>query len=774
MKPSMGGARAGGEATAPGRPSWALPLAVYAILLLSFALGLYRLGYQAALGDDAFSLVIVGKGLGDLLRLSASEPHRPVFYVLLWAWVRLAGDGEFAARFVAVWWGLVATALTYRLGARLLGGLGGVLAALLLAASPLFVAYSQQARMYTMVVALGLASMWFVQRILTDGPGGTRMVRAGYLVSTLLAVATHFFAFFIVAAQNMLVVPEMLFRRQWFVLRVWMGLQVLWLVAYLPWVAVALPTLSSYGNELVSQPGSEQALLRTLRAFVLGEPAPAGLDWLLVCAAALLALGVYACWRRRQWLPVAYCFLPPVLVFLASLYRPMYYERYMLVSLPGFALVTAAGGAWLFGRRRWLLAMALAVPVAAAVAVLPGYYAETRYASAADLRGLVGYLDALAQPVAVVVTNLPPSDPTYQYYYRGSSPLVYLPESGDAAGVTGRLAGLAAEHSEVWYLPYGAERALIEPWLDSHGVKVSDQWYANARLVRYVFPPRPAAAPAVSLDARFEQGIRLTGYTLAASTVQPGQPVIVTLYWQVEAAPARRYKVFAQLLDGQDRLWGQQDSEPGNGTRPTTSWRPGALIPDIYGILVLPGTAPQDLRLVVGLYDAATGARLKLAGAGVGAGDSVALGTLRVVSAPEPLGFASFGVQRRLNLEVDGASGLRLVGVNVEQLGGSGPASTFHGGQVMHVTLFWRASSGGGQVPTAKLVLTGPDGASLAVQEGPLAPSDYPPSRWPVGEVIRDQRYVFLPGEVKPGTGALTLSLGVWSTRLATVQLEGK
>ncbi|MDP3047009.1 MAG: hypothetical protein Q8O07_05970, partial [Chloroflexota bacterium] len=82
--------------------------------------------------------------------------------------------------------------------------------------------------------------------------------------------------------------------------------------------------------------------------------------------------------------------------------------------------------------------------------------------------------------------------------------------------------------------------------------------------------------------------------------------------------------------------------------------------------------------------------------------------------------------------------------------------------------------SGGGEVPTARLALAGPDGASLAVQEGPLAPSDYPPSRWPAGEVIRDQRYLFLPGEVKPGTGALTLSLSFWSTRLATVQLEAK
>jgi mannosyltransferase len=753
----------------PGRDR-AIRLAVYAILLLSFALGLYRLGYQAALGDDAFSLVIAGRGLDELLRLSASEPHPPVFYLLLWAWVRLAGDGEFAARFLSVWWGLLAAALTYRLGGQTLGGPAGVLAAMLLVISPLFVAYSQQARMYTMVVALGLASMWFAQRILTDGSGSGRRVRAGYVVATLLAVASHFFALFIVATQNLLVAPGLFYRRQWASLMSWFALQGVWIAAYLPWVGVALPTLSSYGNELVSQPTLVQAYSRTFRAFVLGESAPAGCEWLPLGAALLLALGVYACWHGRKWLPLAYCLLPPLLVFLASLYRPMYYERYMLASLPGFVLVMAAGGAWLVNSRRWLLPIALVVPVAAAVAALPGYYAETRYASAADLRGLVGYLVALAPTDAVVLTNLPPSDPTYQYYYRGSRPLVYLPESGDAAVLAGRLGDLAARHSELWYLPYGANRTIIEPWLDSHGAKVSDQWYGNARLVRYVFPPEPAATPAVTVDARLEQGIRLAGYTLAASVVQPGRPVTFALYWQVDAPPARRYKVFAQLLDGQDRLWGQQDSEPGNGSRPTTSWQPGSMIADTYGMVLSPGTAPQDLRLIVGLYDAETGARLRFAGGG----DSVTLGTLRVAPTAAPLDVAAYGIQQRLDLVVDAASGLRLTGLNVERVGGSGPASAFLAGQVIRVTLFWEAGAGGRESPAAKLQLAGPDGASLAVQEGLLAPADYPPSRWLAGEIVRDQRYLFLPGEMKPGAGALTLSLGAWSARLATIQLEGK
>jgi hypothetical protein len=92
----------------------------------------------------------------------------------------------------------------------------------------------------------------------------------------------------------------------------------------------------------------------------------------------------------------------------------------------------------------------------------------------------------------------------------------------------------------------------------------------------------------------------------------------------------------------------------------------------------------------------------------------------------------------------------------------------------MHVTLFWEAKAGGSEAPTARLALTGAGGETLAVAEGLVAPADYPPAEWLAGEIIRDQRYLFLPGEVKTGAGALTISLGGWSTRLASLQLEGR
>src|SRR5439155_20847121 len=90
-----------------------LPLAVgvpeAAILLLAFAVRIYRLGAQSLWVDEAFS--INGARLGPLLS-GVQDPGQPPLYgVLLALWVPLAGAGEFAARYLSLIAGVAAVAL---------------------------------------------------------------------------------------------------------------------------------------------------------------------------------------------------------------------------------------------------------------------------------------------------------------------------------------------------------------------------------------------------------------------------------------------------------------------------------------------------------------------------------------------------------------------------------------------------------------------------------------------------------------------------------------
>ena len=71
-----------------------------AIVLLSFALRLYTLGDANVWWDEAYSVWLARMPLADVLRITAADVHPPLYYALLHGWIRLAGDGEFAIRFL--------------------------------------------------------------------------------------------------------------------------------------------------------------------------------------------------------------------------------------------------------------------------------------------------------------------------------------------------------------------------------------------------------------------------------------------------------------------------------------------------------------------------------------------------------------------------------------------------------------------------------------------------------------------------------------------------
>jgi hypothetical protein len=127
--------------------------------------------------------------------------------------------------------------------------------------------------------------------------------------------------------------------------------------------------------------------------------------------------------------------------------------------------------------------------------------------------------------------------------------------------------------------------------------------------------------------------ISLRGYQVDTKSVSPGQILSLSLYWETIAQPDRDYKVFVQLMSPEGQLVAQRDSQPLDGFRPTSTWRPGQEITDRYGLL-LPDALPSGVyQLVVGMYDGETGDRLKVSGEGIQAGaDMILLAEIQVSS----------------------------------------------------------------------------------------------------------------------------------------------
>jgi hypothetical protein len=145
------------------------------------------------------------------------------------------------------------------------------------------------------------------------------------------------------------------------------------------------------------------------------------------------------------------------------------------------------------------------------------------------------------------------------------------------------------------------------------------------------------AADAVPLGLGFEEGVHLVGYDRSADALAAGETLYLTLYWRAREPVEQRYKVFTHLLgeaynaESGGFVWGQQDNEPVNGARPTTTWRSGEVIEDVYALHVTPGAPPGTYTVEVGLYDPATLRRLRVLDEGGQPGaDHVVLGSVRI------------------------------------------------------------------------------------------------------------------------------------------------
>ncbi|GAB4526447.1 MAG: hypothetical protein Kow0063_00720 [Anaerolineae bacterium] len=136
-----------------------------------------------------------------------------------------------------------------------------------------------------------------------------------------------------------------------------------------------------------------------------------------------------------------------------------------------------------------------------------------------------------------------------------------------------------------------------------------------------VLPEPILEAPPVSfpVDALITPEIALQGYEI--SRIGP-DTVRLTLVWQAMAPTSRELKVSARLVDGDDQLIAQTDGVPVHFTYPTTAWRPGEFISDVYDLSLPPNLRPGEYRPVVILYDPAQ--------------DAVEVGRLTLATIPLP------------------------------------------------------------------------------------------------------------------------------------------
>lgn len=629
---------------------------VLPLLLVTFALRIYRLPQLSLRGDEAATVFEAGVEWEELLRaLSKPGPHQPLYHLALHGWMKLAGDGELAVRYLTLISGVLLVPLIYVLGRCLFPGELGraALWTLLLAAiNPMLIWDAQDNRMYPLLAVFNLASFYFSLAILQQRGGWRAWL--SYVVSAALALYTHYLAFFVLLTENVLWgilvwrFPHRLQR-----ISRWIAAQMAVAALFVPWFLKAMPRVTRYTTDFLPPVSRGELLRRTLVGLSLGLSVDAqsgtilGLGFLGIAVLGLLTLSR----REREegsltsnglteaqslLVLLTYLVVPIACIALFSSLRfPIFDERYIMLSLPPYLLILGRGLSNLSrpGLRRWMAAIGLVWILVASGYSLRNYYFIARYMKGTDWRSYVARLLECAQPGDVLIQNYP--DPGLTYHLRGRIPRVLLPTgyAVDVQATETKLRRLIETRSRIWlqpqrYAEWDSE-GLVEAWLDRHALKVGEERFGNVRLALYL-PPRTFQQMIWPVRAVLGDQVWLLGYTLEREgdvqnrrlsdplqfletlSLRPGDRLYLTLFWQPQVRLRDNYTVFVHLYDGSMRIWAQKDSLPVEGTYPTRQWQVGEIIVDRYALTLPQDTPAGTYRLGVGIYLLETGARLSV------------------------------------------------------------------------------------------------------------------------------------------------------------------
>ena len=584
------------------------------LLLVAFGLRVYRLGYQELRGDEAFGYFFSRQSYADIIRqtMALREPHPVASYFVSRAWMTWVGDSEFALRFVGLCWSVLAVALLYRLACALgLNRSVGMLGAALLALSPYAIWHSQDARMYNMSLALTLASTWLALEAMRRR--GWRYWGA-YILVSWLALHTHYFAVFILLAQNVFFLGQALLvangrRRVW----QWLGAQLAIAVLYLPWLLTVRSILAGYrGN--VDSPAFGALLQRILSVFAAGESSPpqaralaAGICGALMMLGLVRLLAGNAPARRAAALLALYLAVPVLALWLSSRNRPIFNERYLVAAVPACYLLLAATISPIHSARRAALWQGLkAFGIAGLTVLLLGasislhrYYTDPAYSKTLGWRELARTVGLLAAGLPVDQTRIAQNypDPTLWYYYREPVGHLVLPPAGeDRVGAQHEVRGLADQGVRRVILPQHSM-----PWWDNAEIAATalaqeytliDERPVGAWQVQtYTRPPQNPTP----VGAAFQGGLTLESATVEPADVPAGSVLAVYIGWTGSPQGLTgTEKVTLQVLDAQSKVVAQRD-EPFAASAVGGS-------PITYGILLPQEVSPGAYRVIAALY----------------------------------------------------------------------------------------------------------------------------------------------------------------------------
>lgn len=544
--------------------------------IVGLALRLATIDTRGLWLDEALTVRQAKQSIPEIIASLSGGVHPPFFHILMHYWVSLVGTAEAPVRVFALIFGVASIPVAYWVGMRMFDLRVARISAGLLALWPYHIWYSQEARMYSMLMFFGLLSVGCLYMAMERG--GFWRWTAFWFVTTLGAFVHYFFLFLIFGEALYFIFYEVIGRelslrrndrpRASLVhpLIVFSDIPSLgpWLVAN----GLVVAAMGAWSVFAVFGAGDNSALLNSVSSGGLGygqagasfairfndigtmvTESVAGFHsppmmyamvamWPLAIYVLLLLFDLMGPMRRRTRLLLWSASGIPMVWMLGMFQGQVLTSRYFMPLLAPVLILVAAVIAWMPDRtRKFVLAAGLVLALVAYADQSFNPNNLMRY----DNRLAIGSVAAHFKPGDTIIFEPFYTDALFEYYLPKELPAYGFPQYGENGSVRDAkveigedLQRVTGDSKRVWLIlsfqnieKLRGDAYNTEMWFLRHGYKVAEtHQYNQVQVIRYdaVGATGTAASThASSTPARAGNagGVPATTATGAAGGVRP-------------------------------------------------------------------------------------------------------------------------------------------------------------------------------------------------------------------------------------------------------------
>jgi len=310
--------------------------------------------------DEAFGSYLIRFDFWHIATYTAHDVHPPLYYWALKVWSLLFGNTEIGLRSMSIFFGAMTVVFVFLIVLRLWGRRTAYAALLLLIISPVFIRYSQEARMYTMLTAEIVAATYmliYAQHSKKRWPWVAYgvLIAAGMWTQYMAALAwiAHWaWRFWEVRkpGESLKKTVKKVCGKQW--LQAY-GLAVLLFLPWLPFLAFQFSVVQGFGFWI--GPVTSTTVPDFLTDALVFTDAGGVQSWLAAGFYLLLVSFGYIMYRqlrelkgdeRRNYMLVLFMIVTPIILLVAASMPPLrsaFVDRYLLPSVVFMSILFAIG-----------------------------------------------------------------------------------------------------------------------------------------------------------------------------------------------------------------------------------------------------------------------------------------------------------------------------------------------------------------------------------------------------------------------------------------------